>query len=64
MSEHEAPNAKKDAHIAEAQRLLALANSCDWTTPHEAYRDVAIAAAQVHATLAVALSTPPEGDQR
>lgn len=51
-----------DHHVAEAQRLLVLAESCDWTTPHEPYRDVAIAAAQAHATLAVALSTPPASE--
>lgn len=48
-------------YVAEAERLMALAESCDWTTPHEPYRDVAIAAAQVYATLAVATAPDQAG---
>lgn len=39
-------------HYAEAERLLELAESTDWTTEQAPYRDPALAAAQVHATLA------------
>lgn len=41
-------------HYAEAERLMELAEGSDWTTEFTPYRDVAIAAAQVHATLALA----------
>lgn len=40
-------------HYKEAERLLGLAGSCDWTVEFAAYRDPALAAAQVHATLAL-----------
>lgn len=56
-----APSDEFDHHVTEAQRLMVLAESCDWTTPHAPYRDVAIAAAQAHATIAVALRYSPEG---
>lgn len=46
-------------HYAEAERLVALAESTDWTTEVEPYRGPALAAAQVHATLARAPGEPP-----
>lgn len=44
-------------HYREAERLIQLAESCDWTTEFEPYREPAIRAAQVHATLALAAAT-------
>lgn len=44
-------------HYRAAERLITLAESCDWTTEVEAYRGPALAAAQVHATLALAAAT-------
>lgn len=52
-------------HYAEAERLIGLAEQTDWTTEVQPYRDPAIAAAQVHATLglaaAVAAHVPTDG---
>lgn len=50
-------------HYAEAERLMGLAEGCDWTiNHHQPYLWPALAAAQVHATLATANpTTGPEG---
>jgi hypothetical protein len=53
-------------HYREAERLLALAESTDWTTEQEPYRDTAVAAAQAHATLAhvAAIANHQSSDER
>ena len=44
-------------HYAEAERLMGLAENTDWTVESAPYRNPALAASQVHATLALVAAT-------